>query len=171
MIEGIELYEIFVDLDGVVADFEKRALELAGYAPDHDPKNKVLRKDFWKKVQEHVRIPGNTFFESMDKMHDADELWNYIEHRYPTILSAHGNHLLNGAVEKRNWVRKQFGHATANAALFVRDAADKAQYALPNRILIDDRRKAIDPWIEAGGIGILHKSAASSIAQLKELGL
>ena len=49
--------------------------------------------------------------------------------------------------------------------------ADKHEYAAPNHILIDDRDKAILPWREAGGIGILHTSANDTIAQLKELGL
>ena len=40
-----------------------------------------------------------------------------------------------------------------------------------NSILIDDRKKKIDQWIAAGGIGILHTDAASTIEKLKELGL
>ena len=36
-------------------------------------------------------------------------------------------------------------------------------------VLIDDRQKNIDAWIEAGGIGILHTSAANTINQLKAL--
>lgn len=157
--------------DGVLVDFEKRALELAGYAPDRDPQNKQLRRDFWKVVAQHVRKPGNTFFESMDKMQDADELYEYVKHHPHFILSATGNHFDSASNEKRNWVRKNYGHDLANYAIFVRDAKDKATYATPRRILIDDRRKAIDPWIEAGGIGILHKSASRTVAQLKELGI
>ena len=48
---------------------------------------------------------------------------------------------------------------------------DKKEFAAPNHILIDDRPHSIDPWREAGGIGIQHTSAADTIAQLKELGL
>jgi hypothetical protein len=47
----------------------------------------------------------------------------------------------------------------------------KAAYAKPNHILIDDREKSIQPWREAGGIGILHTSAADTISQLQKLGL
>jgi len=35
--------------------------------------------------------------------------------------------------------------------------------------LIDDRQKNIDAWVEAGGIGIVHTSAANTIEQLKAL--
>ena len=44
-------------------------------------------------------------------------------------------------------------------------------YLLPHSILIDDLKVTIDEWNAGGGIGILHTSAASTIKQLKELGL
>lgn len=167
---SIEITEINVDLDGVLVDFERTALDIAGIRPDDDPANKHLRRDFWKKIAIHVK-KGGKFFEVMHPMADAFELWDYIKHRNPVICSATGGHTVGAADEKRNWVRKHLGHEVANSARLVRDAANKAQYAHPGAILIDDRRKAIDPWIAAGGIGILHKNAADTIRQLKELGL
>ena len=53
----------------------------------------------------------------------------------------------------------------------VRKSNDKAAYAAPNHILIDDRSKSIQPWVAAGGIGILHTNAANTIRQLKEVGI
>ena len=50
-------------------------------------------------------------------------------------------------------------------------AKNKAKFSHQNNILIDDRKDTIDAWNAKGGIGILHTSAASTIAQLKELGL
>ena len=50
-------------------------------------------------------------------------------------------------------------------------AKDKAQYASPNAILIDDRSKAIDPWVDMGGIGILHTNTNNTIEQLKQIGI
>ena len=50
-------------------------------------------------------------------------------------------------------------------------AHQKKDYANENSILIDDRSKNIDQWRAAGGIGILHINAASTIEKLKELGL
>ena len=51
--------------------------------------------------------------------------------------------------------------------------AEKQKYAKKNgvpNILIDDWKKNIVEWEAAGGIGILHKSASATIAQLKKLG-
>lgn len=162
-------FKLYVDLDGVLVDFEKKALEVAGFTPLQNGQDKKLRSDFWKAIAVHVRR-GKQFFAAMDPMTDAFVLWDYIKHRAPEICSATG-HLKGAADEKRMWVRKHLGDETANIAHFVRDARDKAQFAAPTHILIDDRHKAIDPWVEAGGIGILHKDAKRTIAQLKELGL
>jgi hypothetical protein len=50
-------------------------------------------------------------------------------------------------------------------------ARNKPNYSKRNSILIDDRKDTIDAWNAAGGIGIHHTSAASTIEKLKELGL
>lgn len=157
--------------DGVLVDFEKKALEVAGVVPEYstDPTKKKLRGDFWKYVAIHVK-KGNKFFEAMDPLPDAFVLWDNIKHYNPTICSATG-HIRGAAEEKRAWVRNHLGNETANAALFVRDASLKGVHAAPGRVLIDDRQKALDSFIAAGGMGILHTSAENTIAQLVELGL
>ena len=163
-------YEIYVDLDGVMVDFAKLGLKLASFLPDDDPANKKLRSKFWNCIGDHCK-DGNTFFESMEPMPDAFVLWEYVKPYDPTILSATGTSLKNAAVEKRNWVATHIDEPTASEAIFVENAKAKAAYAKPKAILIDDRIKAIEPFIEAGGIGILHISAEDTIRQLKELGL
>jgi hypothetical protein len=130
---------------------------------------KGLKKDFWRKVDRWVK-DGNPFFGAMDMMSDAKELWEYVERFDPFILSATG-HVKNAANEKRDWIRKHLGEHYANTAELVTKAPDKANFAGLNCILIDDRAKAINPWIEAGGIGILHVSAQDTIEQLKSYGL
>jgi hypothetical protein len=106
----------------------------------------------------------------MDPMPDAFVLWDHIKKYGPIILSATG-HVHTAPTEKREWVKRHLGITAAATAILVSSAADKARYATPGSILIDDRAKAIDPWIAAGGIGILHTSAEDTIAKLKEMGL
>lgn len=166
--------EINVDLDGVMVNFLKTAVAVSGINPEQDGKdgtNKVLRRDFWKAIERHVKA-GNKFFEAMEPMEDAFILWEYLQGlRVPLVINSATGHVIGAAQEKRNWVRKHLGHEHANSARFVRDAVHKSQYAGPTKILIDDRRKAIDPWVSAGGIGVLHVNAHLTIEQLKELGL
>lgn len=161
--------EINVDLDGVLVNFPKKALEVAGVLPDHKPENKELRRDFWKAIGAHVRA-GNKFFEDMEPLDDAFVLWEFLKTlEVPKVICSATGHLVGASEEKRAWVRAHLGHETANSARFVRDGHLKAQYATPTTILIDDRPKVLAPFIEAGGIGILHTSAESTIAQLKEI--
>jgi 5' nucleotidase, deoxy (Pyrimidine), cytosolic type C protein (NT5C) len=166
--------EINVDLDGVLVNFLKTAVEVSGINPEQDSKdgtNKVLRRDFWKAIESHVKS-GGKFFEVMEPMEDAFVLWEYLQGLdVPKVINSATGHVIGASGEKRNWVRRHLGHEIANSARFVRDAVHKSQYAGPSKILIDDRRKAIDPWVAAGGIGILHVNAHLTIAQLKEMGL
>lgn len=164
-------YELLIDMDSTIVDFVKKAVEMAGFTPeDEDPSNKHLKAEFWKIIAEKSR-KGEKFFAAMDPLPDAHILWDFIK-KYPhRICTATGSKIANPAHEKREYLIKHYGYEVSNNAIFVRSAEDKALYAAPNRILIDDRKKAINPFIEAGGIGILHTSAESTIAQLKELGL
>lgn len=156
-------------LDGVIVDFNKFSRECIGIRPEDWELDKKLKRDFWKAVGRWTK-EGNKFFEIMDPMPDAHILWDYIKEYHPVILSATG-FVANGKYEKRAWVTKHLGGTAGGMALLVRSASDKAEYAAPNHILIDDRAKAIDPWVAAGGIGILHTSALDTIEQLKKLGV
>ena len=125
---------------------------------------------FWKEVSKWTKS-GKSFFRDMDMMDDANHLWEYVStYTTPTILSATG-HVMNAATEKKEWVISHLGDSAGDSAIFIRDGKDKALYATPTSILIDDRSVAIDPWIVAGGIGILHTSAATTISKLRELGV
>ena len=160
-------YEIYVDLDGVIVNFAEHAKEITGI--DIDNAGKDDRNKFWKHVERHVK-QGKPFFAAMSPMEDAYKLWNYVEKHSPTILSATG-HIFGAGKEKRAWVRDHLGASVAEKAIFVRNSRDKAKYATSISILIDDRTKSITPWVEAGGIGILHTTTELTIKQLKELGL
>lgn len=167
LIEGGR-YRIFCDLDGVLVNFIKTAVELTGINPDAASKADISR--FWAIIQSHMS-EGKPFFKTMEPMNDAMVLWNYIKPHNPVILSSTGERMAGAAQEKQLWVQTHLGGNVASAAIFTPSAKAKAQYAGPNHVLIDDRKKATEPWIAAGGIAILHISAANTISQLKELGI
>lgn len=160
-------YTVYVDLDGVLADFMKKAKEVTGI--DLDKADNQETTEFFKELDKRARA-GKKFFEYMDLLPDAMVLWNHIKKYDPIILSSTG-HTLGAAEEKRAWVKKHLGYEAAKRALFVRQSREKSKYANSHSILIDDRAKSIDPWVAADGIGILHVSAAKTIKELKKLGL
>lgn len=154
---------IFVDLDGVLADFDRRVQEICG-----KPCKELSNKEMWPRLSPLIK--RGVFWQSLPKIEDADLLWNSILEltgRKPTVLSACGTNSPDLSREaKTNWVVEHFG---AENVIVVIKASQKAEYASSDSILIDDSEKAVNPWIEAGGIGILHKSAVQSILELKEI--
>lgn len=170
----ITITEINVDLDGVMVNFLARAIEVSGINPEADvgdPSHKLLKRTFWKEIEKHVKA-GNKFFETMDPMDDAFVLWDYLKTlAVPKVICTATGHILGAKEEKRAWIRHRLGHEYANSARIVRDGKDKAVYATPSTVLIDDRMKVVAPWVAAGGIGVHHTSAVSTIEKLKELGL
>lgn len=158
-------YKLFVDLDGVLVHFD-RQMERIGFDRHTMETDKAARSKFWQTVGAMAKR-GEPFWEHMDPMPDAFQLWNYIKKYQPAILSATG-HVGNATDEKHRWVQRHLGNVPTH---LVRKSEDKARFAAPSHILIDDRAKSIEPFIAAGGIGILHTSAADTIQQLKEFGL
>ena len=161
--------KLYVDMDGVIADFVKGITKILDHKYDErryksDPR---YRKQMWKAVADYSAKGGKLWLE-LPVMHDAMVLWNYIKDHNPEILSATGKPGYGADPQKREWIKTKID-ADVKVNL-VRQAKEKATYAREGDILIDDQPKAIDPWVAAGGTGILHTSAAKTIEQLKKLG-
>ena len=155
---------VAIDLDGVLANFDKRVSGLNGGVPCAS----IPRGKMWASVGHYDKTVG-PFFESLEKMPDADELVDFIRSNFVNyfILSAAGYTPPNGEQQKKNWVAKHYGHGVV--VKVVRGSGDKAAFATPNTILIDDREKSIIPWTNAGGIGVLHRNTRETIHMLKEI--
>jgi len=158
-------YKIYVDLDGVMADLDKLVKERTGKSFEQLRATGTGFTQFCAAEREE----GRTIFDELDKMPDADVLWSYLVKYDPDILTATGYPTEKATAEKIRWVTNNL-----NGYIHIymtTSGAEKHKYAASNHILIDDRMKAIGPWRKAGGIGILHTSAADTISQLQKLGL
>lgn len=155
---------VAIDSDGVLAHFEGLVCKYNRVSQ----LSQISRGRLWQSVGEYDRLVG-PFFEHLDKMPDADQLMDFVRANFVNhfILTARGHVPKNGEQQKKNWYRKNYGPELV--VKVVVSSGDKAQFANPNTILIDDRTKSITPWEAAGGIGILHTDAASTITRLKEL--
>lgn len=168
-------YKLFVDMDGVLADFIRgveRAFQVVHgdqvqYSEERYEQDKKFQSMVWKTIQAYQQM-GHEFWYDLELMDDALTLWNYVKPYTPEILSATGQERFESGNQKIKWIAQKIGNVKVN---LTQKASEKAQHAQPNYILIDDKLKAINPWIDAGGIGILHTSANSTIQQLKKLGL
>ena len=159
--EKVMDYKIHLDMDGVITDFNSQFEELTGMMPN-DFESKYGIKGFWEAIDK----AGVGFWRGMKWMPDGEELYNKVSQFDHELLSSpsRGD---SSKIGKRLWRRDK----TPNTKLTLAYSANKKNYAAPNHILIDDRADNINQWKNAGGIGILHTSTASTIAKLKELGL
>lgn len=154
-------YQIYLDMDGVLADFDSQFKNLTGLLPK-DFEQKYGIEKFWSV------IPTNTskFWSGIPWMPDGKKLRDYTSKYNPTILTAPSRHK-SSEIGKTEWRDKNM----SGVKMIFKGAKFKHELATPNSILVDDRKDNIERWSNAGGIGILHTSTQNTIAQLKKLGL
>lgn len=160
-------YKVYVDVDGVLADFHQRATQLTGMNVIPDRNDREETKVFWNKLKrEHPRV-----FRDLPLMPDSGKLWKYVRGYQPTILTAvpRLESFPTAPEDKKFWIKQHFGSGVP--VIVVQSAKVKPEYAEPNAILIDDRDDTIEQWNARGGIGILHKNAKTTIQQLQRIGL
>lgn len=145
---------MYLDLDGVFADFNKRVFEISGKLPSQ------FEGGMWK-----VIMADRDFFALLEFMPDAEYLWEYTKQFNPIFLTGAppGERSKN---HKMEWVSKRFGKELTTIVL---PKKDKQLYSGPNKVLIDDTKINIEQWISNGGHGVLHKNVLNTIEYIEEL--
>lgn len=148
--------QLFLDLDGVLADFDRGVEALLGKRPDELPPSRM-----WAAL---AKAPS--FYGTLELMHDAQALWDFCKPFGPTILTGlpRGNW---AEKQKRRWVANQLGRDVEVITCLSRE---KHKYSAPGHVLVDDRVGLRAAWEAAGGTFIHHVSAARTIARLKRMG-
>lgn len=159
--------EVFLDMDGVLADFFTEYAKLAGMPAGssyrdvppakNDPTlNKMVGTDFFYRLP---RFPTtNTLVDMVVKVFG----------KYSICSSPlRGDHE-NSEVQKTRWIQKNLKPLPARIVII----ANKAKHAVqpdgtPN-ILIDDRKDNIISWEAAGGIGIKYQADEDSLDVVAE---
>ncbi len=155
---------LFLDADGTVLDFDGLARKVLGMSfSDYAAKFKM--KAAWREIR-HYRSPeGWGFYEALEFLPDAMTLIDAVKHRNPTILTG---------CPFGDWAPAQkvrcFERLMPGVPVITCMAKDKPLHMVkPGDVLIDDREQHREGWEAHGGIWITHTSAASSIAQLREI--
>ena len=143
---------IYVDMDGVLADF------FGAWA-------KLMDKDHWTKIDDITP--------ALQKIRDTENFWldlpltDNAKNLLSLIKDVKGEYVIlssplpddpNSEPHKREWISKNLTFFPPKDVIIT---SDKARYATtedgtPN-ILIDDYGKNIQSWEAAGGIGFKHK--------------
>lgn len=152
--------QLFLDMDGVLADFDTGYFNRFGHRPSkHDDQAHAVD---WELVRQ---TPG--FYRDLPPMEDFHELWDYASHFKPIVLTGVPRSVEGAKSNKREWVDHWLGVDTPMIGC---PSRDKSLYLTPGDVLVDDWEKYKDLWIAAGGRWITHTSAAQSIYSLKQLG-
>ena len=150
--------QLYLDCDGVLADFDRGATELLGMPPRAYEKRHGAPA-FWGEIARHP-----DFYGTLPLMPDAMELLSAVRHLIPVILTG----LPRGAWAAPQKIRWAAEHFPGTQILTVM-AVDKRNHAQRGDILVDDQMKHAHLWEGAGGIFVHHLDAASTIAKLREL--
>jgi 5'(3')-deoxyribonucleotidase len=148
---------LFLDLDGVLIDFQKRALEFHNASIDWDaPENKgqfamdkilgISMNAFWE--------PLNTFefWEEMDWMPDGKEILDICEHYCDNIcLLTSPSAKPESSYGKTKWIRQELPRYKRKFLI----GCSKEFCARPNAHLVDDRTENVASFTKAGGHGFL----------------
>jgi hypothetical protein len=159
--EEVMDYKIFLDMDGVLVDFDEQFKELTGqYPKDYEATH--TPDEFWGEIDG----AGVGFWRGMKWMPGGEALYNRASQFDHALLSSPSRSEVS-KIGKRLWRRDK----TPNTKLILSRSYLKKNYAAPNHILIDDRADNIQQWRDAGGIGILYTSPEQVNAELDKLGL
>lgn len=164
---------IYLDMDGVLADFEKGVQDLCHMEPlSQNGKRRNPKQDdlMW----DAIRMTDH-FYDCLELMPGAKELFDLLYGKYGdrcailTGIPRKERSITTAEQDKRDWTRRLLSDTVKVYAV---NRKDKQQYCTgPETVLIDDLEKTIREWQALGGTGILHTDVKSTLEQLKSLEL
>ena len=102
--------ELFLDLDGVFADFNGRVRHLTGQEP-----YQLQKKHMWAAIH-----ADREFFLNLELLHGAEQLWEFCKTLSPKFLTgAPSSEAFRE--QKAEWVRRKFGHEWTTIVLPKKD--------------------------------------------------
>ena len=157
---------VYLDMDGVLANFEKRWLELFGSPPSEARATKRFDQRWYDFIE-------SAQFSTLELFPGANELVAYLRQNpniTVEILSSSGGEKTHSQVEPQKiaWLK---AHGFDFKPNIVPGKSKKKFYANPNTILIDDTESVILDFVENNGNAILHTDAQLTIQSLKSYGV
>lgn len=145
---------IFLDMDGVVADFVKAACAAHGRTTDD-----VSHWDFFTKwginedqFWEPVNAGGREFWANLEPFPWFDELVGMVKSADPDFfILTKPSRQASCLAGKLDWIHRHFGKRFRNYIF----TPNKSPLAAPGRLLIDDSDENVDGFLRHGGAAYL----------------
>lgn len=157
-------------MDGVLADFNSKTLQLIGRSLDSFPDS----KSGWDAMKDYPHI-----YSLLEPMPDAFELVEgcreYWSKRFPAeyqlgVLTAIPKigRIPDAKLHKRAWIAKYFPDLLINFNIGPH-AVHKQLHCRVGDVLIDDKELNIKQWNGMGGVGFFHKNAAETLHEMSKV--
>ena len=155
----MKLRRLYLDLDGVMADFDTHFFNEFGIYQERMSEDRK-----WDLIKN-----CNSWFLNIPLMKGAAEFFKYAVRNFEVIIltSCPKTMYEVAALEKRDWVYKHLGDVVVlpvwggtNKRLFMHARGD---------ILVDDKEVNCMAWEEFGGRAIVHKDFTDTIYRLESM--
>ena len=158
----MKISKIYVDMDGVLCNFEKRYTELYGRI-----KETARRKEFKANFDKFI---ATNQFATLEAMPDFFVLKRTLDSLDvpKQILSSTAYEETYDTISKQKTDWLSDNKVTWPDPIFVPGKRHKYKFAQPDTIIIDDTLSVIEDWRKAGGIALWHLDAMNTINQLRQ---
>ena len=153
--EGMKVY---LDMDGVIANFFEEYAKLAGVKSYRDVPAAKVDPTLDKMI-------GTDFFNKLPKFPVSDKIVSIAIQAgggYGIISSPLRNDFKNSERWKREWIKRELNPQPDEIFITPNKATHAVTNGVPN-VLIDDRGDNISKWEAAGGIGIKFQADEDSL--------
>lgn len=166
----MNIKKIYLDMDGVLADFDRGVRELCGMEPS--PQNEGWRPGMddpmWAKVREI-----DHYYDKLELMPDAKTMFDTLYEKYGdkceilTGIPKPKRGILTAGEDKINWAHRLLSRDLVVNIVY---REQKPDYCTgKDCILIDDLKKNIEAWEECGGTGILFTNGSDTLKRIEEI--
>ncbi len=157
--------QLFLDMDGVLADFDRGYFEAFGTWPDKEGHGQARGEPTASVDWDLVRGRAH-FYRDLPPMADFRELvvGVYALGFVPIVLTGVPAGVPEATANKREWVERwmpgvqMVGCRSRDKSLHMKQRGD---------ILVDDWERYQANWVRRGGVWVTHRSAAETLERLR----
>lgn len=146
--------QVYLDCDGVLADFDAGFERLTGTDP-RTFEELYGGTAFWARIYK-----SDNFFGTLPAMQSGQRLYTAVKHLRPIILTGtpRGD---RSVIQKMQWRDKHY----PGVPMVTCPSRDKRLYCQPGDVLIDDLLKYRELWTEAGGHFIHYQQNPDDVVE------